>query len=203
MHFAGWKITGVTAAVLASFLVAIGVWYGPSEESMRAVVRISARSAVVLFLLAFSASSLHELLRKSGTAWLLRNRRYIGVSFAVAHFYHLIALILLSIWFPHPFRDDLNWVTIVGGGLAYVLIAAMAATSSDSAYQWLGGVRWRRLHTIGSYYVWFIFAQSYFPHILEGGAAVPLSIALAAGLLVRLLRVRSPLTAKTLQWGKS
>lgn len=202
MRFEGWKITGVTAVVLASFFVAVGVWDGPTEESMRAVVQISARSAVMLFLLAFSASSLHGLLRKSGTAWLLRNRRYLGVSFAVSHFYHLIALVLLSIWFPHPFRDDLNWVTIVGGGLAYVLIAAMAATSSEYAYQWLGSARWQRLHTIGSYYVWFIFAQSYFLHTLEGGVAVPLSIALAAGMLVRLLRFRLPLTGKTLQWGK-
>ena len=29
--------------------------------------------------------------------------------------------------------------------------------------QWLGIKRWKQPHTIGSYYIWFIFAQSYFP----------------------------------------
>ncbi len=53
-------------------------------------------------------------------------------------------------------------VTLIGGGLAYLLIAAMGATSSDRAVAWLGPGRWRALHAVGGWWIWTIFALDYF-----------------------------------------
>ena len=188
MRLEGWKITGLVSMVLAFVFIAVFTWHGPSEDGVRAVVRNSARSSVILFLLAFSASSLHWFFQKNWTAWLLRNRRYIGVSFAVSHFYHLLVLIALAVWFPHPFLDKISLISVLGGGLAYLFIAAMSATSFDQTRQWLGIKRWKQLHTIGSYYIWFIFAQSYFPRAIEEVFFVPFSAALIVVMLLRILR---------------
>ena len=189
MRLEGWKITGLVSIVLAFVLIAVLTWHGTSEDGVRAVVRNSARSSVILFLLAFSASSLHCFFQKNWTAWLLRNRRYVGVSFTVSHFYHLLALVALAVWFPHPFLDKLNLISVLGGGLAYLFIAAMTATSFNSTRQWLGIKRWKQLHTIGSYYIWFIFAQSYFPLSIEEVFYVPFVVALVVVMLFRIFRV--------------
>ena len=188
MRLEGWKITGLVSIVLAIFLIAVFAWNSPSEDGVRAVVRNTARSSVILFLLAFSASSLHWLFQKNGTAWLLRNRRYVGVSFAVSHFYHLLALIALAVWFPHPFLDKISLIKVLGGGLAYLFIAAMSATSFDHTRQWLGIKRWKQLHTIGSFYIWFIFAQSYLPLAIKDVFFIPFAAALIVVMFLRIFR---------------
>ena len=188
MRLEGWKTTWLVAISLALIVLATIYWHGLSEESVRTILRGTARSSVILFLLAFSASSLHWLLRKTWTAWLLQNRRYIGVSFAVSHFCHLLAIIALAALFPHPFLDKLSGITLTGGGLAYVFIAAMAATSFDRTRDWLGSKRWKLLHTAGSYYIWIIFTQSYFPRAFKDGFYVPFLAALVIVMFLHMFR---------------
>jgi hypothetical protein len=158
-------------------------------------VRATARTSLVLFCLAFAASSLRSLWRSSASAWLLRNRRYVGVSFAVSHYLHAVALIGLSRYFPTRFLDELEWITLVfGGGVGYSLITAMVLTSFDRAAAWLGRKRWRMLHLGGSWFVWFIFLQSYLPLSLTEPAYVPAALLIvttpAIRLAPRLLRGR-------------
>lgn len=186
-------IIPLTALALAVLLVAAGWQAGWSEESVRIVVRWTAKIAVVLFASAFAASSLRVFWRNPTTRFLLANRRRLGLAFALSHSVHLMALVVLGVAFPSPFVDDLNAVTLVGGGLAYVFMFAMAATSNDAAVKKLGLPRWRTLHTIGSGYIWLIFAQSYTPRALEDPAAVPFAALLFGVLglrLARRLRVR-------------
>ena len=78
MHFEGWRLTGVISAGLAVFLATTQIGYGLNEDGVRVWVRNSARSSVILFSLAFAASSLQRLLRRRWSDWLLRNRRYKG-----------------------------------------------------------------------------------------------------------------------------
>jgi len=168
-------------------LAAVFGLHGTGEEGVRAAVRATARSSVVLFLLVFTASSLRRLRPVPATAWLLRNRRYVGVWFAVSHALHLGTIVVLARWWPHPFFDrEGNLLTLVGGGLAFVFIAILAATSSDRAVRALGGRRWRRLHTVGIYYVWVIFTQAYLVRALRAPGAALLAGALLLGLAVRL-----------------
>ena len=56
---------------------------------------------------------------------------------------------------------EIDPVTVIFGGGAYVMIALMAATSSDRTAAWLGRRRWRLLHLVGVYWIWIIFANSY------------------------------------------
>ncbi len=108
-----------------------------------------------------------------------RERRGLGLAFAGAHFVHLGALITSIALSDKPPA----LLTVIFGGFGYVLIAAMAVTSNDAAVRALG-VNWRRLHTFGLHYVWFIFAITYarriasFPDMVE--YKVLLGIAFAA-----------------------
>jgi sulfoxide reductase heme-binding subunit YedZ len=181
-------IISLTGLALAVLLVAAGWQAGWSEESVRIVVRWTAKIAVVLFAAAFSASSLRVFWRTGTTRFLLKNRRRLGLAFALSHSVHLIALLMLGIAFPSPFVDDLSLITLVGGGLAYVFMFAMAATSNDASVKKLGIARWRTLHTIGGWYIWLIFTQSYTPRALVDPAAVPFAALLFGVLGVRLAR---------------
>jgi DMSO/TMAO reductase YedYZ heme-binding membrane subunit len=161
---------------------------GWSEEGVRSAVRSTAQVAVVCFVLAFSASSLRVLLRSPSSAWMLANRRHLGLSFAFAHTVHLLALIALALFFPEPFMSELNAVTLVGGGLAYVFLFALAITSNDASVARLGRRRWRLLHLVGSYYIWLIFFQSYAPRALAEPFYVPFGLLLLAAPSLRIAR---------------
>jgi len=177
---------GVALLLVVAFLIA-----GWSEEAVRFVVRWTAKIGVVLFAAAFSASSLRELWRVDATRWLRANRRGLGLSFALVHTTHLAALIALGVNFPDPFVGGLDPVTLVGGGLAYAFMFAMAATSNDASVRRLGLKRWRRLHTVGGWYIWFIFAQSYVPRaVLEDPELLPLAALTLAVPALRLVRWR-------------
>ena len=149
-RFEGWPLVGWAALGLTAMSAAVLLAAGTDEAGLRMLIRATARSSVVVFVLAFSASSLRRLWRGDATAWLLRNRRQLGVSFALSHFVHLAAILEASLRFP-GFRAEVQWLTIVFGGLAYVFIAAMAATSFDRSAAWLGPRRWRQLHLLGSW----------------------------------------------------
>lgn len=160
-RLAGWSLVGWCALVLVMLMAAILATKGADEAGLRAVVRTSAQTSLVLFTTAFGASSLYAVWPTASTRWMLHNRRYIGVSFAVSHFIHLIAIVALAVRLGAKFK--LDPATLVGGGLAYVFIAAMTATSFDRTAAWIGARAWRRLHTAGGYYIWFIFFISYAP----------------------------------------
>lgn len=181
---AGWPIVGYATVLLFLLFSAELGWLGIGEPGIRQVVRTSAQTSLLLFSTAFAASSLYQVHRSSLTRWLLANRRYIGVSFGLSHFAHLAALIALAV-ISQPFVDNLNAVTIVGGGLGYAFLTAMVATSFDRTAAALGTRWWGLLHKVGAYYLWFLFFQSYLPRMFTSVAYTP-----AVALLVAVLGLR-------------
>lgn len=157
----GWPILAASTALIASVSALLLVRRGADVEGLRAVVRFTARTSVLLFLGAFTASALARLRPSPATAWLLRHRRYAGVSFAASHAIHLAAIVAMARVAPDVFWRHTSMTTVVVGGIGYVLIAAMTATSFDRAVVWLGSRRWHTLHTVGVYYLWAVFVITY------------------------------------------
>jgi hypothetical protein len=152
----GARLIGSVMLLLLAMTALIFAWAGTGESGLRMLVRATARSSLVLFGAAFTASSLRRLWPTPATGWLLRSA------------------------LPRPLLRDstpctcsrsrasragdafeIDLVTVIFGGGAYVMIALMAATSSDRAYAWLGRRRWHLLHRVGVYWIWIIFANSY------------------------------------------
>jgi sulfoxide reductase heme-binding subunit YedZ len=154
----GWRLTSLLALLLTAMALCLLSVEGWDAEGIRLVIRATARTSLVLFVLAFTASAMVELLPAEATRWQRRNRRYLGVSFAVSHLIHLIAILALASIDAALFWKLTNINTIVLAGTAYLFIAAMAATSFDRTAAWLGPRKWRRLHLLGGWYIWISFA---------------------------------------------
>jgi methionine sulfoxide reductase heme-binding subunit len=157
----GWKLAGLLGVVLVGGALAIVAAHGGGVEAVRLVVRITARTSLLLFALAFTASAMIRLWPGAFTRWQRANRRQLGVSFAVSHIVHAAALIALASLDRALFMSLTNPVSLATGGLAYVFILAMAATSFDRTAAMIGSRAWRVLHTTGAWYIWISFAVAY------------------------------------------
>ncbi|MFC3713163.1 hypothetical protein ACFOMD_11305 [Sphingoaurantiacus capsulatus] len=168
--------------------IALGMLvHGTGAEGWSAATSWTARWALIPFALVFATPGL--LPRASG--WfreLLRNRRGLGLSFALAHFIHAGAIVtLFAVTGGSP-----KLLTLLGGGLAYLFILAMALTSTNAAQRAMGRW-WKHLHRWGLWYVFLIFAQSYGGRLARMGEHAPEG---AFGLTVLLLALALRLAPK-------
>ncbi len=188
----GWPLTLSATIVTATLCSFAFTAVGGGLEGWHSVVRTSAKTSLLFFTTAFVASSVRALWRTPGTAWLLANRRYVGVSFATSHFIHLVAILTVAKLEP-DFATSAT--TVIFGSLGYVILFAMAATSFDGAVRWMTRRRWHLLHKTGMYYLWFIFVVSYLPRALTQSAwywcfVAPLFAAVALRFIVYLRQRR-------------
>ena len=178
------------AIVIASALLALCLGFGAlaldggwTKDGILAGTRITARWAFPWFIAGWAASSLVQAWPGGWRAMLLRRRRALGLAFAANHFIHLGFIVVAIGVFGH----QVPLITYIGGGFAYVLIAAMALTSNNAAMRWLGIARWKLLHAIGGWYVLLVFTNSYvgrLPTKPEVAAPAVALIALAVGLRI-------------------
>lgn len=181
----GWSIVGAVTIALTLLVSIEAMTTTAPVDGIRGIIRATARSSFALFALAFTASAAAYFWPSALTRWQLRNRRYLGVSFAVSHTVHLFAIFALGHIAPAELAAEANAITWIFGGLAYVFIALMTATSFDSTARLISPRAWSTLHTVGSYYIWLIFANSY----LSRAAIIPAYIPVAA-LVVFILCLR-------------
>lgn len=179
---------GVAVAGVLSITAWFVALHGASDQALALITRYTARWSFLLFVTVFATGAMARLVPSPPTRWMRRHRRYLGLSFALAHFAHLAALTSLLASrgeMPDP-------VTLVGGGLAYLLIAAMAATSNDASVRVLGARRWRALHLVGASYVWLIFMNSYVGRLLAEAPPEPrpvFAVLVSLGVAALALRV--------------
>jgi hypothetical protein len=184
----GWPLTLTATVVTATLCSFAYTLEGGGLNGWSSVVRTSAKTSLLFFLAAFVASSARVFWRTPFTAWLLANRRYVGVSLATSHAIHLLGIVLVVNLSPD---FVLSTVTLIFGGGGYVLLFAMAATSFDGAAAWLGRRRWQILHKTGMYYLWVIFLISYLPRALvESAWYAPMVALLLAGIAMRFAAYR-------------
>jgi len=159
--------------------VALGLALGATrDEQWLLATRYTARLAFPVFLIAFTASSWARLFRGERTRELMRMRRGVGLGFASAHTVHLGALATYNTLIG----TVPTLVTLAGGGVAYLAMYAMAATSNDASVRRLGR-NWKRLHTFGAYWIWGIFTFSYGTRVASGKLFFVPELALALGAL--------------------
>jgi DMSO/TMAO reductase YedYZ heme-binding membrane subunit len=180
----GWSLVGAVTIALVLGVTIVALTTADPVTAVRRLIRMTARSSAVLFLLAFTASAAWYFWPTAWTRWQRANRRYLGVAFAVSHFVHLGAILALRRIAPSELADT-EAVTWISGGLAYVFIAAMTATSFDSTARMVGPRAWTILHTVGSYYIWLIFANSYLSRAATEPAYVPAAMLVVFALGLR------------------
>ena len=157
--------------------------------------RYSAHLAFVFLLLAFSASTLKAVVNNAQTRGLVRYRRQLGLGFATAHTFHLVALIL--------FLSNLEGysvdASIAVAGFGYVVTALLALTSNDYSVRRLGPAKWKQLHTAGVSILMLYFFVAFSGSLLTNFAPIyAVYVALIATAVVTKIRVkRHTMTAAT------
>ncbi len=190
----GWRLVGWASLALA-LLCATVLAISSADERFPALARWTARFSGLLFLTAFSASSLQALWPGATTRWLLTHRRYLGLSFGVAHLVHGVAVLLVIA----NGGGDPDLLASVFGTTAYLFLLAMIATSFDRTAAWLGARRWKRLHTSGMWLLWIVFAFTW----TTSAAVNPLSGLFAALTFAALgLRVAATLRVRRVSSGR-
>ena len=187
-----WSWQLVAVIVGGSFLLfaLLMIIYGFTETGIRHEIRWTARISVVLFSLAFAASGIHRFLQNSLSFWLLMNRKYLGISFAIIHLTHLFFLGILQFNF-HPVFERAKTISLLGGGLAYLFVVLMLLTSFERFSKYLTRRQWKILHTAGGYWIWYIFLRSYWKRAFTEYEYYPLAILLVLVILIRLWPKRS------------
>lgn len=175
-------ITSV-AVVLLLFLLAAYTMKMDAIETLPYVMRPTAWLAFSLFIAAFTASSIRILTESTYGRWAMRNRRHLGLSFALVHFVHA-AIVLSNIAFTDETRTAGQ---LSAGALAYLFLLLMAITSNNASVRKLGAKNWKRLHKVGSYYIWLIFIGRSLPNAINEGieyGTIPAVCIVAIGLRI-------------------
>jgi len=185
-HLAIWLGLGVAVACVAVLVLSPTL-----ADGARMAIRLTARTSLLLFLLAFTASSLAKLLPSPTTIWLRANRRYFGVAFAFSHFIHAAAIFALAELNPALFGQLTTPASFIAGGFGYAVIIAMFVTSFDRVALMVGADVWHPLHKVGAWLIAAFFVvnfgrravvtpQMYWPYLALLFAAVVVRL-LAAG----------------------
>jgi sulfoxide reductase heme-binding subunit YedZ len=113
---------------------------GSDTMQMNLMLRLSAWTALLIYLLVFIARPMNQLVNAPLSSKLLQNRRYYGVALAAVMTVHLVLLLVVN---EQAFK--------IGGAIVYALLFLMLLTSFDGAAARIGPRNWRLLHKAGLY----------------------------------------------------
>ena len=175
----------LSSLLLSLFLAGYSLVIMSSKDGALLWARYSANLSFLYLFAAFSASALNLRFNNQITKFLLRKRRYFGLGFALAHSFHLAALI----FFFSATNDEPSIVSIIGGGSGYMLMYAMALTSTDKMVRRVGIKNWRLLHTIGINYLVIAFLFTFIANIFEKDIYSIYTIFTVAVLMIWMLKL--------------
>lgn len=181
----GWPPLGaiIVALTIATLLA---LFSAGGSDGIRMAIRLTARTSLALFLLAFTASALARACPNPSTRWQLRNRRQFGLGFAASHLLHAFAITALAVSDPALFAELGGSSMLLAGGSTNLVILAMAATSCDRTAALIGPLAWRRLHLAGAWYIWLSFMVTFGKRAMVDAAYWPFIGVLLAALVLRL-----------------
>ena len=166
----GPRLVALCAVAIGAMCATLVAAHGPGPEAAHAVVRWTARTSLALFMLAYVARPAVQLWPRRATKALLARRKWIGLSFAVSHAFHLAGIVAIAWPDPRTFIASQD-PTIVVAVLAFLLIGAMAVTSIEAVKARMSRRAWTALHRTGMHVFWVVFATTYGGAVGERGVA--------------------------------
>jgi sulfoxide reductase heme-binding subunit YedZ len=147
-----WLVSLPVSSVMALSMLRIEAWNGPAVSSL---IQLSVRFAVPFLFLAFAASSLQALYPGPFTRWLLRNRKILGLCFAMSMAWQgTFILWLTTIYRDYYITEVYVLRDAIEGTIGYLFLAAMTFTSFQMGRRQLSARAWRYLHKAGIYFLW-------------------------------------------------
>lgn len=188
-----WLIAGPISVIMLIAMIGADMSTGPGISSM---IGLSVRFAVPLVFVTFAARALQTLFPGSFSRWLLRNRKYIGLSFAAAMAWQGLFIVwMLTIHTGYYVNEVYVMRDAIEGAIGYLLLASMTITSFSFARKQMSARSWRVLHTAGIYFLWAYAFIVYWWALFYYSNPVPLDyLYYGAGVAAWVLRAAA--------WGK-
>ncbi len=119
------------------------------------MISFSVRWAVPFIYLVVAASAVQKLFPGPFPMWWLRNRKYIGLCFAVAMAWQGAFIFTMSNFFREYYYGDVYLLRDeIEGSVGYIFLAAMVVTSFRFGRKYLTHKQWKLLHRSGIYFLW-------------------------------------------------
>ena len=119
----------------------------------------------------------------------MRNRRYVGLSFAAGFGWQAVfILVLLGLhgdYYATVLHDTAEFISRM---LSYVFLLALTVTSFFPVRRAMDPSHWLLLHLVGIWYFWAAIWVSYAETVMAGDTRVIAIVFLISGLLVLTLR---------------
>jgi hypothetical protein len=128
-------------------------------DGVSSMIGYSVRFAVPLIFLVIAASSVQILFPGPIPMWWLRNRPFIGLSFAVAMAWQGMFIFTMSYFFRDYYYADVYLLRDeLEGTIGYIFLPAMVLTSFHFGRKYLSRQQWKLIHKTGIY---FLFAYPF------------------------------------------
>ena len=153
-----WLIT------LVGSLAILALWVSSplvGEQEYRHMIRMSVRVSWPILCVVFMASAVTKLWPGQRSQWFMINRRYIGLSFSAVMLWQIFFIVCLLRSGAQLFPPGIATLFIVSDILGYTLLLLMTVTSFSRFQIKISRLTWKRLHTFGLYYIWFIYFYSF------------------------------------------
>ena len=134
------------------------------------MISFAVRWAVPFIFLVVAISSLQILFPGPFPMWLLRNRKYIGMCFAVAMAWQGSFIFIMSNFFREYYFTDYVLRDELEGSIGYIFLSAMVVTSFRFGRKHLNQKQWKLLHKSSLYFLWayaysvYWWALFYYPY---------------------------------------
>lgn len=174
----GWWLFALISIPMCAFIIAESLASDlAAGEGVSHMIGYSVRWGIPFIYLVVAASSFNILFPSTFSKWWVRNRKFIGLCFAVAMFWQGLYIFIISTVFReyyfsevYYFRDELE------GTVGYVFLAFMVLTSFEIGRRKVNPLQWKLIQKGGVYFLWaypfsvYWWNLFYYPY-LEGYSA--------------------------------
>ena len=167
-----------------------------SPEGVSHMIGYSVRWSVPFIYLVVAASAMPKVFPGPVTFWWSRNRKHLGLLFAVAMAWQGAFIFVISNAFRDHYYDDVYvFRDELEGSIGYIFLLFMVLTSFRFGRRWTNPQQWRLLHTAGIHFLWaYPFSVYWWNLYYYGDARVLDYIYYWAGFFAYAVRI--------LAWGK-
>lgn len=147
-----WLISGPMSILMVIQMTGADMSSGAGVSKM---IQFSVRFAVPFIYLVVAASAVQKLFPGPFPSWWLRNRKYIGMCFAVAMAWQGTFIFIMSNFFRDYYYADVYLLRDeIEGSIGYIFLPAMVLTSFEFGRKHLTLKQWKVLHTTAIYFLW-------------------------------------------------
>jgi len=152
----GWRLFWLVSIPMCIVMVIAMMGTDMSTASgVSHMIQYSVRWAVPFIFLVVAASSVQILFPGPFPMWWLRNRKYIGMCFAVAMAWQGTFIFMMSNFFRDYYFEDVYLLRDeLEGSVGYIFLAAMVVTSFRFGRKYLNPTQWKLLHKSAIYFLW-------------------------------------------------